>query len=240
MKKYQPFRFKQFEIHQQQSTMKVGTDGVLLGAWANVDGAKRILDIGTGTGLIALMSAQRNLNADIDAVEIDVNAFEEAALNFKISVWSNRLNIINQSIQNFATNHHSKYDVIISNPPYFINGTKSHNSSKNQVRHTDSLSFNELLTAVNQLLSDNGRFSLILPNTEGEHFYDLAKANQLHCSRKVRVRGRVDKPVERLLMEFSKEEVPEKEEELVIQKSSKRHDYTAAYINLTKDYYLFM
>ena len=240
MKKYQPFRFKQFEIHQQQSTMKVGTDGVLLGAWANVDGAKRILDIGTGTGLIALMAAQRNEKANIDAVEIDTNAFEEAAYNFNKSTWSHRLNIFNQSIQDFSETYQLKYDVIISNPPYFINSTKSHNFSKNQVRHTDSLSFDELITAVSQLLSDSGRFSLILPNTEGEHFYHLAKANQLHCSRKVRVRGRADKPVERLLMEFSKEETYEEEGEFVIQKSSKRHDYTAAYINLTKDYYLFM
>lgn len=240
MKIYQPFRFKHFEIHQQKSAMKVGTDAVLLGAWADFSGAKRILDIGTGTGLIALMSAQRNVEAMIDAVEIDAGAFEEATHNFDISTWANRLQAYHQSIQAFAANSPSKYDVIVTNPPYFVNSTKSQNTSKAQVRHTDSLSFDELLTAAIHLLRPDGRLNLILPKTEGEQFYHLAKANQLHCTKKVAVRGLASKPVERLLMEFSKEERQQIEAEFIIQKSSKRHDYTDAYVKLTKDFYLFM
>ncbi|MFK7948230.1 MAG: tRNA1(Val) (adenine(37)-N6)-methyltransferase [Saprospiraceae bacterium] len=247
MKKYQPFRFKQFEIHQQQSAMKVGTDGVLLGAWADVNDAKRILDIGTGTGLIALMMAQRNAEALIDAVEIDNNAYEEAKHNFEISKWSNRLNIFHNSIQDFSKNTANKYDFIISNPPYFINSTKSDKAQKNQVRHTDSLSFNELLNAVKQLLTNDGKFCLVLPYTEGEQFYHLvtevsgqAKAKQLYCTKKVMVKGRDFKPVERLLMEFSRKKKLYEENNLLIQNSPKRHDYTEDYINLTKRFYLFM
>ncbi len=254
MKIYQPFQFKQFEIHQQQSAMKVGTDGVLLGAWAAVEGAKRILDIGTGTGLIALMMAQRNEKALIDAVEIDKKAYEEAKYNFEISKWSNRLSIFHDSIQDFAKNTAEKYDFIISNPPYFINSTKSDKAAKNQVRHTDSLSFDELLNAVNQLLTKDGKFCVVLPFYEGEQFYNLAtepslsnrdtsgqaKANKLYCIKKVIVRGREFKPVERLLIEFSKEKKTYEENNLIIQNSPKRHDYTEDYINLTKDFYLFM
>lgn len=254
MKIYQPFRFKQFEIHQQQSAMKVGTDGVLLGAWADVAGAKRVLDIGTGTGLIALMMAQRNENAMIDAVEIDRNSYEEAKHNFEISKWSNRLNIVHSSIQNFAKNTTNKYDFIISNPPYFINSTKSDKAPKNQVRHTDSLSFEDLLATVNQSLTSDGKFCVVLPFSEGEQFYHLAtepspsnrdtagqaKAKEIHCTKKVKIRGREFKPVERLLMEFSKQKKSYEENNLTIQNSPKRHDYTEEYVNLTKDFYLFM
>lgn len=240
MKKYQPFRFKQFEIHQQQSAMKVGTDGVLLGAWANIKDSKRVLDIGTGTGLIALMMAQRNENALIDAVEIDKNSYEEAKYNFDISKWSNRLSVFHSSIQDFANKITEKYDFIISNPPYFINSTKSDKATKNQVRHTDSLSFEDLLTAVNQLLTSDGKFCIILPFSEGEVFYNLAKAKEIHCTKKVKIRGREFKPIERLLMEFSKEKKSYEENNLTIQNSPKRHDYTEDYVNLTKDFYLFM
>lgn len=240
MKIYQPFRFKQFEIHQNKTAMKVGTDGVLLGAWASVLDAKRVLDIGTGTGLIALMTAQRNSNAIIDAVEIDKNSYEEAKHNFEISQWSNRLNIVHQTIQDYAKNTTQQYDLIISNPPYFINSTKSKHQSKNQVRHTDSLSFADLLDSVKRLLSEDGRFCIVLPYAEGERFYHLAKANKIHCTKKVSVRGRNFKPVERLLLEFRREKNITEENELTIQNSPKRHDYTNEYVNLTKDFYLFM
>lgn len=240
MKKYQPFRFKQFEIHQNKTAMKVGTDGVLLGAWTNVAAAKRVLDIGTGTGLIALMTAQRNVTAIIDAVEIDKNSYEEAKHNFEISTWSNRLQIYHQTIQDFSKNTTEQYDLIISNPPYFINSTKSSNPSKNQVRHTDSLSFADLLEAVDKLLNDNGRFCVVLPYVEGEQFYHLAKAKKIHCIKKTMVRGREIKPTERLLMEFSKQKKSYEENKLIIQNSPKRHDYTEKYVDLTKNFYLFM
>jgi tRNA1Val (adenine37-N6)-methyltransferase len=247
MKTYQPFRFKQFQIHQNKTAMKVGTDGVLLGAWADVQAAKSILDIGTGTGLIALMAAQRNELAAIDAVEIDADSYEEAKQNFEESKWSERLQIFNTTIQDFAKSQKKQYDLIISNPPYFINSTKSKYDYKNQVRHTDDLSFEDLIETVNILLDDSGKFCVILPYSEGLIFEALAtevsgqaKAKKLFCTKKVNVKGRDFKPSERLLMQFEKTEKPIDESHLIIQNSPKRHDYTVDYIELTKDFYLFV
>lgn len=238
MKTYQPFRFKQFQIHQNKTAMKIGTDGVLLGAWADVQAAKSILDIGTGTGLIALMAAQRNKLAKIDAVEIDVMSYEEAKQNFEESKWSERFKIFNATIQDFAKSQKKQYDLIISNPPYFINSTKSKYDYKNQVRHTDNLSFEDLIESVYILLNDSGKFCVVLPFAEGVIFEALAKAKNLFCTKKVNVKGRDFKPTERLLMQFEKIEKPIKESHLTIQNTPKRHDYTSDYIELTKDFYL--
>jgi tRNA1Val (adenine37-N6)-methyltransferase len=240
MKTYQPFRFKQFQIHQDKTTMKVGTDGVLLGAWVAVSEAKIILDIGTGTGLIALMVAQRNQSATVEAVEIDEVSYEQAKQNFEESIWSERLKIHHYSIQDFSKIATKQYDLIISNPPYFISGTKSTNDDKNQVRHTDSLSFEDLIESVDILLKDSGKFCVVLPYAEGLIFEALAKAKKLFCTKKMNVKGRDFKPTERLLMQFEKTEKPIDESHLIIQNSSKRHDYTVNYIELTKAFYLLM
>ena len=238
MKTYQPFRFKQFQIHQNKTAMKIGTDGVLLGAWADVQAAKSILDIGTGTGLIALMAAQRNELATIDAVEIDVMSYEEAKQNFEESKWSERLHIFHSSIQDYTKNCEKQYDLILSNPPYFINSTKSKYDYKNQVRHTDNLSFEDLIESVYILLNDSGKFCVVLPFAEGVIFEALAKAKNLFCTKKVNVKGRDFKPTERLLMQFEKIEKHITESHLIIQNTPKRHDYTSDYIELTKDFYL--
>jgi tRNA1Val (adenine37-N6)-methyltransferase len=236
----QPFRFKKFQIHQDKTAMKVGTDGVLLGAWTDISEAENILDIGTGTGLIALMMAQKNEVVKIDAVEIDESSYEQATQNFEESPWNRRLSVFQASIQDYTENCEKQYDLIISNPPYFVNSTKSKFNHKNQVRHTDSLSFEELIKAVNFLLKPSGRFCVVLPFAEGEIFEILAKAEKLYCTKKVSVKGRDFKPTERLLMQFEKQEKAIEERHLVIQNSPKRHDYTSDYINLTKDFYLFM
>ncbi len=240
MKTYPPFRFKQFDIHQDKTTMKVGTDGVLLGAWATAEAATKILDIGTGTGLIALMLAQRNETAQIDAVEVDKASYLQAKYNFKISIWANRLQIFHIPIQDFCKNANSLYDLIVANPPYFINSTKSQNENKNQVRHTDSLSFEALINSVNTLLTVNGKFCVILPYTEAILFQSLAKAEQLFCVQKVNIKGRDFKPFERILMQFERIEKTTIEVDLIIQNSPARHDYTADYTSLTKDFYLIM
>lgn len=238
MKIYQPFRFKQFQIHQNKTVMKVGTDGVLLGAWADVNEAENILDVGTGTGLIALMAAQRNELAKIDAVEIDATSYEEAKQNFEESIWAARLRIFNTPIQDFSKVATKQYDLILSNPPYFINSTKSKYDYKNQVRHTDNLSFEDLIDSINILLKKNGRFCVVLPFAEGVIFEALAKAKNLFCTKKVNVKGRDFKPTERLLMQFEKIEKPITESYLIIQNTPKRHDYTTDYLELTKDFYL--
>ncbi|MDP2113785.1 MAG: methyltransferase, partial [Bacteroidota bacterium] len=157
------FQFKQFRIIQDKSAMKVGVDGVLLGVWANVSGAKRILDIGTGTGLIALMMAQRNADARIDAVEIEPDAFQEAVYNIQQSPWNERIQIELCSFQEFAGKAGLKYDLIVSNPPYFTNGHKAPLENRATARHSDSLSLGDLISGAIGLLNETGKIALVLP-----------------------------------------------------------------------------
>ena len=161
------FKFKQFTIHQNDTAMKVGTDGVLLGAWTKIKtDTQNILDIGTGTGLIALMLAQKTLSSSqIDAVELDQLAYQQAKENFKLSNWSQKLQAINQSIQEFTINTSKKYDLIISNPPFFRNSFASKNTQRQIARHTDSLSYDDLLYSVKKILLDDGIFQLSFPST---------------------------------------------------------------------------
>ncbi|MDF1672689.1 MAG: methyltransferase [Vicingaceae bacterium] len=228
------FQFKQFSITQENTAMKVGTDAVLLGAWSKTTEGN-ILDIGTGTGLIALMLAQRTQTALIDTIEIDEATSKEAQENFIKSNWKNRLTSINSSLQDF---HPSKrFDLIISNPPFFIDATKAPENKRNTARHSDSLSFYELIKAVKHLLADNAFFSLILPINEAKHFIEIAFEAQLYLNRKCMVKPNPTKAAKRVLMELSFNETTIIEEELTIE-TEKRHIYTEEYITLTKDFYL--
>lgn len=214
--------------------MKVGTDGVLLGAWSKAVNSN-ILDIGTGTGLIALMLAQRTKTALINAIEIDKLASKEAQNNFNNSDWKERLISINTSLQDFHPQ--KEYDLIISNPPFFINATKAPEINRNNARHTDNLSFDELISSVNRLLAETGIFSLILPINEANHFFKLAQQNKLFLNKKCLVKPNPTKAAKRVLMEFSFFEKELMEEELTIE-TENRHEYTKEYISLTKDFYL--
>ena len=228
------FRFKQFTIHQDKTAMKVGTDGVLLGAWANVFG-KRVLDIGTGTGLIALMVAQRSL-CFVNSIEIDKDAYLQAEENFSKSKWEDRLEVTNSSLQNFKPKN--KFYTIVSNPPFFNNSQKTPNESRNFARHTDSLSFEELLKFTSKNLIEIGVASFIIPSDSEDDFIEIAKALKLYPSRICRVRGSENSPIKRSLIELRLQEVPCVETSLTIEIS--RHTYTQDYINLTKDFYLKM
>ena len=214
--------------------MKVGTDGVLLGTWSKAANGNT-LDIGTGTGLIALMLAQRTKIALIDAIEIDVAASKEAQENFNTSNWNDRLTIFNEAIQNYAPQ--KKYNSIVSNPPFFIGATKAPETNRNTARHTDNLSFAELINAVKSLLADDGTFSLILPINEAKQFIQLAFEAQLYLNRKCIVKPNPTKAAKRVLMEFSFNETTILQEKLTIE-TEKRHVYTEEYISLTKDFYL--
>jgi len=172
-----PFRFKEFSVAQEKCAMKVNTDGVLLGAWADVDGAETILDIGTGTGVIALMMAQRNTAAIIDAIDIDADAFAQAGENFPDSLWNERLYAHHISLQDYFPA--KKYDLIISNPPYFVDDFKTEDHQKNIAKHSLSLSYQELVSGINRLLSDAGSATLVLPVFNLQLFESLASEQKL-------------------------------------------------------------
>ncbi len=235
------FQFKKFAIAQDQCGMKIGTDGVLLGAWAPLkEDAKRILDIGTGTGVIAIMQAQRCPKATVIGVEIDEKAAQQAEQNMQASPYQVQLHTHLGSIQDFAKEASEKYDLIISNPPFFTGGTFSNNQVRNDVRHTVKLPNGELLRCAHQLLAKDGIFSVILPYIEGLRFQEMAGQYGLQLSHLTEVKPKIDKSVSRLLMAFTKSAVDQVvENELIIQHDA-RNDYTDDYINLTKDFYLNM
>jgi tRNA1Val (adenine37-N6)-methyltransferase len=231
----QYFRFKQFAIRQENSAMKVGTDGVLLGAWANIGEAKRILDVGTGTGLIALMMAQRS-NAIVDAVEIDEPSANQAKENVKNSRWSDRVTVYQEAFQDFAKKSTQKYDLIVSNPPYFIQSLKSPEVARAVARHTDLLPYSDLLDGISNLLAKGGRFAGIFPYVEGNVFVAEASVYGLYCNKRVSVLGKTQGAIKRIMLEFSQERLPLVQERLAIRDIDS--EYSAEYINLTKDFYL--
>ena len=228
------FQFKQFTIQQDVCAMKVGTDGVLLGAWSNVKEGN-ILDIGSGTGLIAILLAQRTKSALITAIDINQNAYLQTLQNVNECKWKERILVFHSSVQDFKSE--TKYDLIISNPPYFIDSTKAPQHERNTARHTDELSFLDLITAVKRLLKKDGLFVLILPTEEAQLFIKEAQEKELYLNRKCLVKPNSNKAVKRILMEFSLYNPELKEEELTIE-TEKRHQYTKEYIILTQDYYL--
>jgi tRNA1Val (adenine37-N6)-methyltransferase len=233
------FNFKEFSITQEKSAMKVGTDGVLLGAWTNINqNPYSILDIGTGTGLIALQLAQRSNAELIDALEIDDSAYEEAVENFEQSNWGNRLFCYHASLAEFVDEIDDKYDLIVANPPFYTDDFKSNNPERNQARFTDSLSFEELINSVSKLLAKEGVFSVIIPFKEENYFIELASKNRLYPNRICRVKGNTTSPIKRSLMEFSFNKSEIIYSELTIEIS--RHNYTKDYTKLVKDFYLKM
>jgi len=222
--------------------MKVGTDGVLLGAWCAVDDfLDSILDIGSGTGLIALMLAQRTDAMTIDAVELDEQAYEQTVENFEQSNWGDRLFCYHSSFQEFAkemAEEEETYDLIVSNPPFYNDEFETEDASRNKARFTTSLSFKELIEGANHLLSPAGRFATIIPFKEEQTFLDLAFDNKWFLSRICRVKGTPTSDIKRCLLEFSLEETKLVEEELILEIS--RHNYTEEYKELTGDFYLKM
>ncbi len=234
------FKFKQFSISQENVKMKIGTDGVLLGAWVGVNNTKSAIDIGTGTGVIALMLAQRAQGILVAGIEIDKESSIEADQNFKNSKWSQQLSIYNTSIQDFANTSNQKFDLIISNPPFFTGGTFSDNEARNSVRHTIKLPTGELLTSAYKLMHKQSRFAVVLPYIEGLQFKEQTEFSSFFCTRICQVKSFKNAPVKRLLLEFSLTQKDCIEEELVIYNTTNTHDYTHDYIQITKEFYLNM
>ncbi|MCK0130577.1 methyltransferase [Flavobacteriaceae bacterium F08102] len=233
------FKFKQFTIKQDQAAMKVGTDGVLLGGWTTLDHAPNsILDIGTGTGLIALQLAQRSEAELIDAIEIDDKGYEEAVQNFENSDWGDRLFCYHCSLAEFTEEMDEQYELIVTNPPFYQELGNPADIARNSARSTRSLSFESLAYSVSKLLSPTGLFSLILPAKEYDHFVALAHKNGLFLNRCCFVKGHSKTPPKRVLLEFSFSESELLKSMLTIE--IERHVYTPEYIKLVKDFYLKM
>ncbi|TSE03031.1 tRNA1(Val) (adenine(37)-N6)-methyltransferase [Aquimarina algiphila] len=234
-----PFKFKEFTLHQDRCAMKVGTDGVLLGAWVPIDGAvDSILDIGTGTGVIALMSAQRSNAEVIDALEIDADAYEQAVENFEASSWGDRLFCYHASFQEFMAEIDDQYDLLISNPPFYREDYKTSDTKRDMARFEDALPFEHLLVGASKLLSDQGKFAVIVPYKEEERIIDLASQVTLFPLKITRVKGTLTSEVKRSLLLFDREKKTPEIDELIIENA--RHEYTKSYIDLTKDFYLKM
>ncbi len=232
------FEFKQFKIKQDKCAMRVSTDAVLLGAWVIPNGSARILDIGTGTGVIALMLAQKS-SASILAIDIDKDSTEQAKLNVAESIFHKSVEVVHTSFQDLVKNSSDKFNLIVTNPPYFIDSEKTNNENRTTARHTDSLSFDDILSGVKKMLDEKGKFCLILPKNEAQLFRSMAQAKGLYLSKLLRIRTRFEKEdsEKRHLMQFEFKESEFSESTLVIEKDSHRN-YTDEYKELTKDYYL--
>lgn len=243
------FQFKQFSIHQDRCAMKIGTDAVLLGAWCPIDNKPfSVLDIGAGTGILSLMLAQRTSAEQIDALEIDEDAYEQCVENFEASPWSDRLFCFHAGLDEFVDEPEDdpsdcelaqQYDIIISNPPFYSENYKTDNDSRDLARFQDALPFEELVDAACLLLSENGIFAVIIPFKEEERFIDLCAEAELFPVKVTRVKGSHTTPIVRSLLAFKRYELSALEaDELVIEIN--RHEYADDYINLTKEFYLKM
>jgi tRNA1Val (adenine37-N6)-methyltransferase len=228
------FSFKQFTILQDRAAFRVGTDGVLLGASADLSCVNRILDIGTGTGLIAIMLAQR-CNAEIVAIEPDSGSFNQCVQNVANCRWKERIKVENTALQDYHS--HEKFDLIVTNPPYFSESLKNPDARKSASRHNDSLSNDELLKGASRLMAEGGRLQLIMPYAEGSIFIAEASAYGLYCNSILKIRPLPSSEVKRMILTFSHQKIMTVEKFLTIE-HGKRHEFTEEYINLTKDFYL--
>ena len=229
------FTFKQFTIRQQKSVFRVGTDGVLLGACANVEGVRTILDIGTGTGLIALMLAQRS-SAEIFAIEPDHDSFIQASENITATPWRRQVRIFNCRLQDYFP-HGLKFELIVSNPPYFIDSLVNPDNQSAAARHNISLTQDDLLEGVVRLLDPAGRLEVIMPYQEGNILIVKALNHRLYCNSVLKIKPVQSSEVKRLILSFSRQKSEVKEQSLIIEKD-RRHHFTEEYKTLTRDFYL--
>ena len=220
--------------------MKIGTDAVLLGAWCPIDNnPKSILDIGAGTGVLALMLAQRTNADQIDALEIDEEAYEQCVENFEASAWADKLFCYHAGLDEFVDEPEDEYDLIISNPPFYSEDFKTENEQRDLARFQDAMPFEDLIEAADLLLSENGLFAVVIPYKEEERFIDLCAEYELYSVKATRVKGSHKTPIVRTLLAFKRFELSVlTADELVVEIN--RHEYTDDYINLTQDFYLKM
>ncbi len=234
-----PFKFKNFQVNQNQCAMKIGTDAVLLGAWTSLKNQPfSILDIGAGTGILSLMLAQRSAAEVIDALEIDDLAYEQCVDNFEQSPWGDRLFCYHASLEEFANEIDDQYDLIICNPPFFAEDYKTKNSQRDLARFQEAMPFEHLLESVSKLLNKNGVFAVVIPYNQESYFISIASKLGLFVNKILHVKGNPSSEIKRSLIEFSYDEQNNIKEDLTIEFD--RHQYTPEYINLTKEFYLKM
>ena len=233
------FRFRQFSVRDDRCAMRVGTDGILLGAWVDVEHATRILDIGTGCGLIALMMAQRNSAARIDAIEIDAAAARQATENVASSPWSESISVLNESLDDFACNDgpERRYDLIVCNPPFFAGSTLSADDRRKAARHGEQLTFEQLFKSVKQLLLPDGRLAIIVPFDRLDESKQLASAFDLSITKLVDVAPLTDLPPNRMLIEFANDKKSQPINSRIAVYQS-RGLYSQEFWAITRHYYL--
>lgn len=229
------FKFKQFTVYHDKCAMKVGTDGVLLGAWCDVAGVRHVLDVGTGTGLIALMAAQRS-EAHVTALDVDAAAVEQARENCDASPWAERIDVVQADFCSYRPD--GLFDCIVSNPPYFVEDVHCPDKQRNMARHTAGLTFASLLERVGALLSEEGRFSVVIPTVSVADFVYQAMRNKLYLSRRTLVCTKSGVQPKRALLGFSRVENTCRESVLTIE--TEHHKYTPEFVELVKDFYLHL
>ena len=231
----EPFEFKQFRVAYDRCSARVGTDAIVLGAWADCADAERILDVGCGSGVIALMLAQRNAKAQVVGVEIDSAAAQQASENVMYSPWSDRMSIENCDIQSYARNCKELFDLIVCNPPFFSGGNLTTGPSRVALRSTQKLPHGDLLSAFRTLLTETGRAVVILPFIEGLRFRELARSYGLYEVRVLQIRPMDEKPIDRLVIQLERKRMDAIRNDLILQHEN--GEYTRGFKRLTKPFY---
>lgn len=233
------FRFKQFCVHHDRCAMKVGTDGVLIGAWTDAGRGNLILDVGTGTGLIALMLAQRYPDATIRAIDIDCDAVAQAKGNISDSPFADRMTVEEDDFRHFAVSCGEKFDLIVSNPPYFNRSVLPPDTKRQTARHSVSLTMTELLRAAESCLSPEGLLALILPYDQKNELYIQAQKHGFFLKRETSVYPLTESQPKRLLTEWTRLQLENPVKNKLIVENA-RHQYSTEFVNLVKKYYLYM
>ena len=231
-----PFHFKHFSMYHHRSTMKIGTDAILLAAWIGINAEDSVLDIGTGSGIIPLMLSQRGVK-NVDAVEIDSESASEAKSNFEISQWCDSLQVFQADIKDFASKCVKKYDLIVSNPPFFTSVFKTKNQQRNLARHTDTLSFEELIRVAKTLLTEKGRFAVVLPIFESKRFLEIAAVENLFVKSCMQIFPVTGKEANRITIELVQHPVENTETTNFVIRNTDR-SFTEQYNTFLKDFYL--
>ena len=232
---YKPFNFKKFSIHQNNAAMKIGTDGILIGAWVNISKKFKGLDIGSGTGIITIMLCQRNLNLELDSIELSQSAVMDAKINIENSNWSNRIKLFHQDLKDFHPD--SNYDLIVSNPPYFKKSLQPSNSERSKARHQNDLKLEDILKFSNQNLTKDGSLNIILPFEQKKEAIEFAKKHGLNAIRECAVYPKPNKAPHRILIEFSRSENKQLIKESLVIEEAGRHNYSEDYKKLTREFY---